>query len=68
MASSSTASPEVLTLVQAAKLLQVNPRTLATVAIRNRIGSKLGSRWRFLRDDVLTLATARAGAARAVRS
>lgn len=44
---------DVLTLAQAAALLQLSPRTLTKLAVAGTIaGRKVGSQWRFLRTDL----------------
>jgi excisionase family DNA binding protein len=46
--------PDVLTLEQAAKMLQVSPRTIQRMVAGGRMpGRQVGSQWRFHRDQLL---------------
>jgi len=48
--------PEILTLQQAAELLQVSERTLTRMAKRGELpGTRIGGQWRFDRDRLKAL-------------
>jgi len=52
----SPAFPEILTLIQAAEMLQISERTLQRIVKKGEVpGIQVGGQWRFDRDQLLEL-------------